>query len=356
MTDRPLHPSQTTQALRSFWWWTALIVVVTLMLFMLLAAAGMVYQRVLTARDALRFPPPGRLYKVGLIYLHMSCIGEGEPTIIMDSGIGSWSIFLTNLQTELSKTNRVCVYDRPGYGWSEPDPGAGMGMNTVENLHMLLRKAGINEPVLLVGHSVAGLTMKIYAKNYPLDVLGLVLIDTPHEDFIPVLEQVLSYNIDDLYPMIIFGSRLGLLRTIFRNYHGLTENVIKSDEPLYTAQMSIPSYYETVLSEKSHLLEVADLSRKAGGLGNLPFVTISARKLYVSDEVLPPELNLQEVNSRWMRLQSEIPGISKKGVGLVSTRASNNVLLNDPALAASGVRLAVSLATGKGDKAPEPRP
>jgi len=60
-------------------------------------------------------PPPGPLIDVGGYKLHIHCVGEGAPTVVIDGGAGAWSIFYTHIQSAVSDA-RVCTYDRAGGG------------------------------------------------------------------------------------------------------------------------------------------------------------------------------------------------------------------------------------------------
>lgn len=68
--------------------------------------------------------PPGKLIRVGEHRLHILCMGEenDKPAIIIDSGLGGFSLEWREIQTELSKEFQICTYDRAGYGWSDPGP------------------------------------------------------------------------------------------------------------------------------------------------------------------------------------------------------------------------------------------
>ena len=72
---------------------------------------------------------------------------------------------------------RVCVYDRAGFGWSEPDPETPTLARTVRNLHTLLVNANIAGPYVMVGHSLGGVYVRQFAEDYPDEVAGVVLVD-----------------------------------------------------------------------------------------------------------------------------------------------------------------------------------
>ena len=78
------------------------------------------YQSVATAIDRRMYPPPGQLIDVGGYRLHINCIGQGSPTVILESGLQATSSLWGRVQPNVAGTTRVCAYDRAGVGWSEP--------------------------------------------------------------------------------------------------------------------------------------------------------------------------------------------------------------------------------------------
>ena len=144
---------------------------------------GIVYQTVGQAFDRRKYPPQGQLVDIGGFRLHLNCIGRGTPTVVMDAGGCAPSITWGLVPAEIAKFTRVCTYARAGLGWSDPNPRISRtSQQSVDELHLLLTKAGINPPYLLVGHSLGGVTMRLYASQYPEDVVGLVLVDSSHEN------------------------------------------------------------------------------------------------------------------------------------------------------------------------------
>jgi pimeloyl-ACP methyl ester carboxylesterase len=142
------------------------------------ALLGAIYQAWGTRKDAERYPPPGRLVDVGGHRLHVLESGHGSgPTILLEAGLMSTVLSWTDLQRELSKSFRVVSYDRAGLGWSDLGPMPRNADRIVDELHVLLERAGIPPPYILVGHSFGGLTMPWFAARFPNEVAGVVLVD-----------------------------------------------------------------------------------------------------------------------------------------------------------------------------------
>ncbi len=130
---------------------------------------------------AFRSPaPPGRLVDVGGFKLHVNCAGEGSPAVVLDAALGGSSISWSLVQPDVAADTRVCSYDRAGFGWSEAGPMPRTASRIAGELHVLLDRAGVPPPFVLVGHSFGGFVMRIFAGRYRSDVAGLVLVDPAH--------------------------------------------------------------------------------------------------------------------------------------------------------------------------------
>ena len=123
------------------------------------------------------YPAPGTIYRVNGHDMHIYCTGEGSPTIVLDAGMGNYSLAWAKVQPELSKTTRVCSYDRAGMGWSTPGPDPRDADNIASELHALLQQAGVSGPIVLMGHSMAGIYVRAYATHYPQDLVGLIFVE-----------------------------------------------------------------------------------------------------------------------------------------------------------------------------------
>ncbi|HZG67761.1 MAG TPA: alpha/beta hydrolase, partial [Herpetosiphonaceae bacterium] len=113
--------------------------------------------------------------------LHINCVGAGSPTVVIDVGHGGWSASWSSwVQPEAARTTRVCTYDRAGMGWSEPGPLPRTAKHFARELHTLLHNAYVPGPYVLVGHSLGGLSVRVFAHAYANDVAGVVLIESMH--------------------------------------------------------------------------------------------------------------------------------------------------------------------------------
>ena len=113
--------------------------------------------------------------------MNLYCMGSGSPTVVFDSGLSDWSSTWALIQPAVATRTRACSYDRPGMGYSDPATRPGTPHSAVRDLHTLLAHAGVKGALVLVGHSLGGFNMKLYAALYPDQVAGLVLVDPSEE-------------------------------------------------------------------------------------------------------------------------------------------------------------------------------
>ena len=126
--------------------------------------------------------PLGRLVDIGRHRLHIHCTGAGAPTVVLEAGLGGNHLDWVLVQPEIAKVTRVCSYDRAGYGWSDPGPQPRTAAMIAGELALLLSTAGIDGPLVMVGHSFGGALAFYYARQHPDQVAGLVLVDSMHPD------------------------------------------------------------------------------------------------------------------------------------------------------------------------------
>ena len=122
------------------------------------------------------------LVDVGGYRLAIHCIGEGSPTVVLETGLGAPSEYWAPIQQEIAGLTRVCRFDRAGRGKSDPAPTPRTCADMVADLRALLHNASIPAPYVLVGNSLGGMNARLYAYQHPDEVAGLVLVDGSHQD------------------------------------------------------------------------------------------------------------------------------------------------------------------------------
>jgi pimeloyl-ACP methyl ester carboxylesterase len=108
--------------------------------------------------------------------------GSGMRTVILESGLGDTLDVWKDIQPRIAAhCARTLAYTRAGYIGSDPaEDGPRDAATIVAELRAELKKRNVKPPYVLVGHSLGGLYMQYFARNYPDDVVGLVLVDSTH--------------------------------------------------------------------------------------------------------------------------------------------------------------------------------
>ena len=116
--------------------------------------------------------------------------GTGSPTVVFESGIGQGKRNWAPVFNRIAEMTRAVAYDRAGYGQSEISDLPRDGLQIVLELREMLRTEGLDPPYVLVGHSLGGTMVKLFAKTWPDEVAGVVLVDARHEEFTQRCRQV----------------------------------------------------------------------------------------------------------------------------------------------------------------------
>lgn len=139
-------------------------------------------------------------------YLHTLCEGpKGAPFILYDAG--AFGIYTDGwwIKEALKADHRICLYDRAGMGWSDPVP-EGIAPSPdwhVEEMRRLRAALGEAGPLILIGHSMAGLRLHAYANLYPEDLAGLIFIDAARP------QSLAGSRIERLFPWILRAMSVG---------------------------------------------------------------------------------------------------------------------------------------------------
>lgn len=148
-------------------------------LSVVLACATLVAASAALAQD---FKAPGEMVQAGPETLHLDCAGSGQPTVILEAGLGGTHLDWTFVQPILATRVRTCRYDRAGMGFSAPATRPRTLDNLSDDLATLLAAAGIDGPLVLAGHSYGGMLAMHFARLHPDRVVGLVLVDSMHPE------------------------------------------------------------------------------------------------------------------------------------------------------------------------------
>jgi len=294
------------------------------------------------------FPPPGEIYLVDGQQMHLYCMGEGSPTVILEAGVGGFSLNWRRVQQPLAASHRVCSYDRLGYGWSDPLPDGEFDFaEAVADLHALLTVAEVPPPYVLVGHSFGGALSRAYTQAHPEQVQGMVLLDAVP----PNLAQEIPFYADSLQVQLaglrLFGEAARLRaaqedNSVVQAPSDMSQDVAEA----YAAKLIEEKFLETVALEANYIVgELSGVSLPET-LGDLPLVVL-AHGIPERTSFLGAPLNLElaaEAERTWQRLQRELATLSTKGRFAVAEQSGHSIQFDQPDLVIEAIQEVIAAA------------
>jgi pimeloyl-ACP methyl ester carboxylesterase len=316
----------------------ARIISILLLVIVILAVGTLIAGAVAKANLAKQYPAPGQLVDVGGYKMHINCMGQGSLTVILAAGTADFSTTWAYVQPEIAKLTRVCSYDRAGLGWSEPSPSPRTVDTTVEELHTLLVNAGVQAPYVLVGHSLGGMHMRVYAYKYPQEVVGFILVDSLHEDQPVYDSEYTKVNQDEAKQFHLFSllSSTGIMALAPQSIPNL--GLPKDAYAQWQARLATSDYFKTTLAEinaqQDNCAEVRAL--KISSFGNMPLIVLSAGQP-------DPVISLSEAGNQkrwevWQALQPKLAALSSEGKQIIVEQSSHMIQLIQPNLVIESIR------------------
>lgn len=318
-----------------------------------LTGLGLFYQRMATEKDQHRYAAPGRLIELDGAQRHLYCTGHGKPTVVIDTGLGSYWADWQLVQPEIAKFSQVCTYDRAGYGWSDPSPSPRTSQQFVRELYNLLKAGGIEGPYLLVGHSLGGMNLRLFAAHYPQEVAGLVLVDSAHEEIItrlPFHFRMLLKMAEWLRWPAAGVAHLGLIRLALNQIRppDFARHVIDQFpadvQPLLRVPRTWPQYADTVLAELAGFeASAAQLTAArptiAQALADKPLAVITAdQKMSAARFRRVVNFSVERYTHHWLTMQRDLAALSSQSLHLTATGSGHSVMVERPALVVETVR------------------
>jgi pimeloyl-ACP methyl ester carboxylesterase len=315
---------------------------------------GAIYQSVGEVRDLRANPPPGEMVDVDGHRLHLHCAAgpnlEDAPTVVLDAGLGGYSQDWIWVQPQVAGFARVCAYDRAGYAWSDPGPAPRDSRQIVAELHVLLANAHVPPPYVLVGQSFGGLNARLYSKQYPHEVAGLVLVDaTPEGVYDDPVFSTSQHDADRgqvfLFRTVTALARYGVLRlfvqvagtgplTFLEDYTPEVRDDVLAVVFLHT------QYYEAVVDELETFEESTWQVQVAPPDPDVPTIVLARRLL---DEGDGPEVDPAQEEA-WRRLQTELAENLPNGTLIIAEESDHVIHMDQPDLVVDAIRRIVEQA------------
>lgn len=236
------------------------------------------------------------------------CSGSGQETLVLEAGMGGWSIMYKPLIAFLEKDFRVCVIDRDGYsGYSKSEKSDSESIS--REIYGALKMVGINYPVILIGHSFGGLNVRLFQHLYPDLVKGMILLDATHPDQfdrLPVQFRELKERQPEQMKKVEKIAKKGHLKYSKKSIptFGLPEEYL---EEYYSVTMQ-PFYYRTYYNEVRHFdLSLSQVSKIKNSI-SIPLLVLSSENS-MDKESMPgknKKYPYAQHNLSWLELQQEL--------------------------------------------------
>ena len=272
--------------------------------------------------------PAGVLLTVSGHRMHLVCTGTGQPTLVLESGLGDDSLIWAGVQPALARVTKVCSYDRAGLGWSDSRSDPRDADTIASELHELLAQADVSVPIVLMGHSIGGLYIREYRNRFPGEVAGMILLDTtsPYLDQDPALTSEIS-----LPPswLIRFAMAAGLPRVA-----GMCSKDAQGVAPQFRkvqAEDLCRLHYGEVAAELASFDRSSEEVAHIGTYGHLPILIFSqdTGSLRTSGKAKPEDV---AAAAEWNRLQERLTALSSESQRIIVPGSSHYVMLHRPDL------------------------
>ena len=291
---------------------------------------------------------PARLVNVGHgRKMNILCVGNGTPTVIFDAGLGDQIRAWATVQPQIAQRTRACSYDRAGLGFSDPSGRPGTSMNAVDDLHELLIAASIKPPYVLVGHSLGGMYVRLYADKYRSKVAGIVLVD-------PVSEEqgrrytaldVSTKTLNERYVEWIHSECIPAAAMGFDRMSEIFKRCVGDPDPHFSAVFndalaeneSTAGHFQAVWSEWANVFTTSsDQVRSARrSFDSMPLIVLSRAPFGLQ----PNETQeMRDAKNRlWMELHDDLAHLSARGVNRVVPGAGHYIQFDRPAAVVGAV-------------------
>ncbi|MDI1428805.1 alpha/beta fold hydrolase [Polyangium sorediatum] len=243
--------------------------------------------------------------------LHIHCIGEGVPTVVLDSGLGLDGSAWADVQPEVGRFTRVCAYDRAGRGYSSAAPKPHSNRQMAHELGVLLDRAGQRGPYVLVGHSMGGMNVRLFASEHADRVAGMVLVDA----------------VGDEQPS---------------RYWALMPDAAMAEMRDMLDKLPEGLDFDTFVAG------FADMRAASRSMGDVPLVVLTHGR----EDPPPPQVSSAEqtmkIRVAWQEMQTDLAKLSTNAVHVTAPKSGHNMQWEAPRLVVGAIHQVVIAARGHG--------
>lgn len=283
----------------------------------------------------------GRYFGSGDKNLYVRISGRGKPTVVIEPGWGNLSLEWYQIQEELSKITTVISYDRAGYAESPRATTIRNSFNIATELFNMLCNTELPSPYVFIGHSLGGLYIQHFAKLFPRQIAGLVLVDSITTDIFefdkleaPNYQKYGSYKsrAENIRKLLELDSEK-FRETVTPMLYGLYDSFPKLIADQFFIYQSEKSFCQTIIDEYDGVEESVKMIKSISIFPDVP-VFVLCRDYNImnklSESIGIPYEESRAVEELWIKQNKELLNLSPKSEFYLVKDSSHNIHLTRP--------------------------
>jgi pimeloyl-ACP methyl ester carboxylesterase len=211
-------------------------------------------------------------------------------------------------------------------GYSDPGPSPRTARRIASELATLLDRSGIAGPVVLVGASIAGFNVRVFASDHPERAAGLVLVDASHEAD--------AHEVPRMARFVPLLSTVGVLRLFGVSFGQSVESLPPSVQRYALATRFRAAGYRAAADEIIHIRESVSEVRSSRRRLMIPVVIVTGAR---------------GADENWRQLQQDLTSLSERGCLMIARQSGHVVSVDQPEVVVEAIRAIVDTARGRND-------
>lgn len=298
-------------------------------------SCAFVYERISRKVVESRFSPEGEMVDVGDHQLHILKQGSGGPTVVFESGLDTFGhLSWYKIEKEVSQFTTTVSYDRAGVLWSDRGSSPKTSEAMTNELTALLTRGGYAKPYILVGHSIAGITLRDFVSRNKEDIAGILFVDASNPDQVNRIPPELNQ-----FParwLVEFASSFGILRLLSADKF---PNTNSEDQINIIGPALIHSSIGAAVEEMENVTALANEGRKITTFGDIPLIVITGTSPSRNDSI-PLEYR-EDMTRIWSELQKELLSLSSDSKQILAPQSGHYIQLDQPEIVIAAINLLI---------------
>lgn len=274
-------------------------------------------------------PPQNEFCEIGGVRTHFVKKGEGGPTVVFQSGLGGDYKIWEQIQDSVSKHTTTISYDRAGLMWSEDGKQTKTLGSITSELEQLLEKTNCPKPYIVVGHSLAGITLRPFVHDHQQDILAVIFADVSHPLQIKnSSEELKKYLVVPSKWLVSVLMETGIARLYFSYKPFMTDLPLKHWMNKHVRDYFYKSY-QTFLQEAVDDDPMFEQAEVITSFGNIPLTVITGGYPNGADFLAEKSLATEYLTLHRQQ-QKDLLRLSSHSKQVIAHHSGHYVPLQDP--------------------------